>query len=570
MKSAVGPARYRMSWRSQVFSAGLTMALLTVCSQCAIANPQATEPGTEEFISAYIWIAGNGDAQVVETHSIVLSDAPSPVTERIPLYRGRSPRDISVSCVATEYTPLPGEWRPGDSLSPGQFAAIRKTNCLEVTFMPPGGPGPAVFLLRYSIPQLAVKRNGDWQYSWPIASPTEPMPCGSRVEVSFPEGYSVKEADVLMCLDGDADAQFGTAMVLGSVVIYNSEGPIPPGSSWTVGLGPLTSGFAFGLQDFVMCEVAVGLMALIAWSLWSLRRRNQVRRLAVVPLHPPEGVPPAIASILDQPTLGAVGATTLDLARRGFLSITCRRQGFRPFGRAASYSFERTDKDDGELLRHERVLLSQLGSDATMSTADLSRLLIHNSPFWDALTADIADCGWFGAYDASASRRKAHAILMVMGLALGTGVALLNLPQLATSARAVGVAFTAVAVTTALAGKRFFRRFQPTVNEAGKRARDAWRGFFFRLRYPRFLGRDEYRDSLMTILPYAVALGCGPAWEHAAGQLTDGAPAWYADPDCGHDPLIRDLTQYLLHDVVHATHYVARGSRVSPPTVRRP
>lgn len=249
-----------------------------------------------------------------------------------------------------------------------------------------------------------------------------------------------------------------------------------------------------------------------------------------VELAPPDGVRAGqVGTVVDEHASALdVVATIVDLAVRGYLRID-EAEKKRLFGKA-DWRLVRLEKDGGDLLRYERLLLDALFERATDGTVEMSELrntfAERLKTVQDALYDDAVERRWFP--DRPDHIRTRWRIIGVFVMAVGAGLVYLaarytragivpvpvvlgGLLLVSGASRMPRRTGRGTAVVRRVAG---FRRF---IEDSEKeRARFAERKHLF----------SEY-------LPYAIVFGCTEKWANAFAGLDGELPevTWYAGAD---------------------------------------
>lgn len=268
----------------------------------------------------------------------------------------------------------------------------------------------------------------------------------------------------------------------------------------------------------------------------ALDRAPTPGELTPVEFAPPDGLTPGqLGTLLDgSADTRDVAAVMLDLARRGYLTITPQESG-------KDWSLTAARAADENLAEHEKRLFTGIfaGKDTVLLSSMRGRFLAVIKDVQSALYRDGMQAGWFREDPARARRRRRRAAIWlgVLGVALFLATISYGKHMLATIPilLAAGYVFldarrqsfrTAAgdAVAARAAG---FRRFIAEA-DAG-RARLA-----------------ERENVLLEYLPYAVAFAVTDRWATRFAELNVAPPAWFGGSEMfDPDRFERDLERFL-------------------------
>jgi hypothetical protein len=219
-------------------------------------------------------------------------------------------------------------------------------------------------------------------------------------------------------------------------------------------------------------------------------------------------------------------ATVFDLASRGVLSIEERKEGRRS-GRFVVSA--RTPAHD--LMSHERVLVEHVRSAPSEGrTVELAKLVSSLGRRWrDFRTAVRSELASERLLDEDRQHVRWRVLALTTTLGIMSGMAFL---LAAIVARRFGgwAILPALALAGAALAGGIVAATMTTLSDAGVRRAQRWKAFGRTLR-DRARGKiaSGRAESLEHDLPYAVALGAGPAWAKHLKQQAGAVPvpAWF-------------------------------------------
>jgi uncharacterized membrane protein len=329
----------------------------------------------------------------------------------------------------------------------------------------------------------------------------------------------------------------------GSIVTLRGTRPLGYGEDLTVAVGwnrgiierPTRADRAAAL----LASNSVLLIPLLAFfgmfTMWRRYGRDPQPGSIYVRYEPPEDLSPAEAGTLidDRADLRDITATLVDLAVRGFVDITERRQD-QLFGLLSSRDYELAllhPERWPQLKPHERALLQALSVHADNDRVRLSDLqnqfYKHLPQIRKHLSRTLTEHGFYHQHP-----HLIRAVWIIGGAVLSvliivTGLALQD--QLGLAPVAIMVAGGATFIITGVFGWQMPRR-----TTAGARMHEWLRGF------EEFLSRVE-KDRLERLnhspatferyLPYAMAFGVERNWARAFEGMASEPPTWYHTAD---------------------------------------
>jgi uncharacterized membrane protein len=245
---------------------------------------------------------------------------------------------------------------------------------------------------------------------------------------------------------------------------------------------------------------------------------------------PPDDSPPGVAGTLvdEKADLQDVVATLIDLARRGYLTMTEEgERGFAGLTFNRDFVFERTSKDWHDLRDYEVTLLRKLfGSEQSKRLSDLKNKFYTALPeIRTGLYDAVVEQGYFKTRP-DVTRRN-YTIL-----AVALGAVIVTVSVLATVLLVEWVDFIwcpAVGVSIGVLSFVLVAQVMPVKTKKGAEASARWNAF------KRYLQEIESYTDLETAtdlferyLPYAIAFNLERRWVKKFAQIeTMPIPPWY-------------------------------------------
>lgn len=319
---------------------------------------------------------------------------------------------------------------------------------------------------------------------------------------------------------------------------YRLELVLPKGVVKPSLVGQVVDGIRY-LHPGVWLGVALGLpllasllLALMSWQAARGWRGAAVTALAETP---PTDAAPAVAGVLVNGKVSprSLAATLLDLARRGYIQVVHRADGFS-FGRRKAIDPVSLGTDPN-LTQFERLLLDKIFTgEAIRSTGEDIQLRIGAHVFSRKVAESYLEMyaaaikqGWFLENPQLVQKRWRFAALVVMAAAVAFFLlALLFGPE--------PYYYTLGFAGLFFVGAVMYRvtPLLPRRTGQGDRAYQAWAAF------KNYLAADTpvnakagAQELYERYLPYAVVLGVEVEWTERFLHLPFRVPAWYASTD---------------------------------------
>jgi uncharacterized membrane protein YgcG len=277
------------------------------------------------------------------------------------------------------------------------------------------------------------------------------------------------------------------------------------------------------------------------WRRYQTRGKDPRGPAAVVVRYdPPEGITPGeLGTLVDESVdLRDITAVVVDLAVRGYLIIQVKKKEIL-FGLTSrdEISFSRKrEKDEKDLLRHERLVLSGIFESGDLVTAsDLKEeFYLHIPGIKDALYEHLTDSGYFAGKPSSVRTRYVLGGILAAAATAGIGIAWASYRGMVFPLALVlpiGSAFLTLLLFVV------FAPAMPRRTRAGVKMRAWAKGFeefVDRVEKDR-LDAAEARNAFETLLPFAMALGISSKWARKfEGIYQEASPGWYVGPHHGH------------------------------------
>jgi uncharacterized membrane protein YgcG len=499
-----------------------------------------------------VTVQSNGDLRVVETQEITFLGGPFHFGyATIPGDRLDDITDIEIweggtryqqSSSGQEYTFRSG-WENGDLWVRWYFPSTSNSS--------------HTFEFRYTV-KGAVRRYEDGDEVWWMAVPGDHDYAirRSQVAIRLPEGVAVNpkpDADGFV-VDSDGVAADLSVSEDRRTVTAVAREALEPGDFLAVGV-KFTPGVVGGSKpswqaDFdrraewdagakPVLDLFLGVLGLLAlaggplgvYLLWYTRGRDpQVGIVADYLAEPPEDVPPGVVGTLldEKADLQDVLATLIDLARRGYLTITEETEkGFAGLTMKQDFVFERTDKAWDDLKPYELTLLRKLFGGAQSSRmSDLKNKFYTALPnIRDGLYDAVVEAGYFRTPPDTTRRRFTILGVLVGALVLGAGIFATSLLVEWVSTiwcPAVGLLLGAVALIVV-------GQVMPAKTKKGAESAARWRAFRQYLKeIERYTDLDTAAELFERYLPYAIAFNLERRWVQKFARIeATPIPGWY-------------------------------------------
>jgi len=436
--------------------------------------------------------------------------------------------------------------------SAGTFCAVRVGDEFQITyyFLTPATNERRTFVVEYDVVGGLRSYEGGDQLNWFVIAPDHSFPVkSSTITVRMPQGFAPRpDVDPVVSYGPpttvtvqDTLVTFTTTREIGAdegleIRIQYPHDPQGRMSLWQANydrqaaydenVRPLLN-LLFGGAGLLLLILG----PLAVYYLWYRRGRDP--EIGVVPEYlaaPPSDLPPAIVGVLvdEKADLQDVMSTLLDLARRGYMVIEEDRQpGVFGFGSSVTYTFKRTDKPDSDLRSYERYMLSNIFGNADERALDSLRYRFYTiiSRIQDELYREVVNAGFFTANPERVRQRWAGLGIVLIVLAVMSGVVLLGLDSLFVEAViCLPIALGIVGIAVTVASGAMPARTAKGAEEAAK-----WKAFREYLRNIRkYTDVEQATDQFNDYLPYAVAFGLERTWVNTFSRVPrTPIPYWY-------------------------------------------
>ena len=281
--------------------------------------------------------------------------------------------------------------------------------------------------------------------------------------------------------------------------------------------------------------IAVGLLMLaLAWRMTRKRHPSQLVAVSEEPqCAPPGNLPAPAVAWLMVPSIDfpyAFLSIVVDMCHKDILAVDVRHERRHLIGHREFYLLPRTAADHP----WERLLLEQLPGSVRVSKLRAKNL---RRDIGNALDLYLQSCGLYEEKNSSVrpGSQWMYKVLSIFGaLALSIGVGL----QLARIAEKLALTVGTIVFTIAWAYV-WPDHQEMRATSAGLQAMSKWAAFGKYLKATEESSDDFTSGRFGVYLPYAVALGIGSDWIHAAARAGVAAPHWFrhsASPDDGAGP----------------------------------
>ncbi len=492
-----------------------------------VAAPAAARSMAIAGFDAHVQVAVDGAIDVTETISVDFEGAWQGLYRTIPVeYQTSQGLGYSLQLELRAVTDAAGNPLRYDQSREGRFRKLK----VHLS----GAQDTRKFVvITYRVPNaLRFFADHDELY-WNVTGDEWDVPVGAAsARIELPAGTTGLHADAYT---GPHGATAGTASVaIADATVNVRTGPplgyregLTVAVAWNKGVvrepPALTRVFWFARGNWPFgLPLAAGLLMT---CLWLGHGRDPRRRPIGVRSEPPSGLTPAEVGALVEERCGTVQivATIVDLASRGYLSITYDRSGSTDY----LFRLEKEATRWSDLKAHERALLGHMfGGLATIRLSQLENVFYQHIPgiraaVFDGLVAR-------GYYRRSPERVRARyigaAFVVLVGLCF---VGLPAAASLGTAPLPVVLAAVLSALVVGLIGYQM-----PAVTETGGRALAEALGFREFLEAAVAARAQAARQPRLfeTMLPYAIALFVDEGWGEAFAGLGASPPTWYVDP----------------------------------------
>lgn len=519
-----------------------------------------------------IVVQPNGDMRITETNDIVFEGGPFRFGYAyIPPGRWEDIRDVSVSDETGRV------YQRGSPGTPYTYSTERDEdgNFVIRWDFPATSDSEHTYRLEYTVVGGLRYYEDNNQVWWKAIPSDHDYPIqASTVTVHLPPGATVLRSKTdpnehLAAVTSGAPATINLSAD-GSVVTFMATRAIRPGEEMEVFV-PFPPGFVTGSKPAWQAEAdrreewdssgravadlglgALGALLLIlgpglVFLLWYTRGRDpQVGLAAPYIAQPPSDLRPGLAGTLidEKADLQDIMATLVDLARRGYLTITEEQTpGFLGIGATRDFIYTRTDKPAGDLLAYERTLMERL-----FSRTSQQRLSALRNKFYTAIPTlqsqiydEVVKAGFFrGNPQTTRSLYTGLGVVMLILVAVA-GFTLTGMLAESFSAAIIcpfislGIAAVALIITG---------QFMPARTRKGAEEAAKWRAFKNYLQnVTKYTNVREATDQFDKYLPYAIAFGLERSWISAFSRVeTVPIPIWYRPWIYGSSPVHRGET----------------------------
>jgi uncharacterized membrane protein YgcG len=265
-------------------------------------------------------------------------------------------------------------------------------------------------------------------------------------------------------------------------------------------------------------------LAALFWRWYTVGRDVRERETIVPEYEPPDKLRPAqLGLILDESAdKKDVTATIVDLAVRGYLTITEKKSGLF---QGKDWTLRSTGKAPNDLLLYERVIWNGLfkGREEVKVSELREHFIVSLRAAQEALYGDSAKRKWFPTRPDEV--RRGYVGLAVLAIFAGVGIAWLLGTTL--GAGLIGMALAAVGVVALPVSQ-----VMPAKTAAGAELLRRTLGF---RRYMEVAEKERQRfaereNIFSEYLPYAIVFGCVDKWARAFKDIDVEAQtaSWYA------------------------------------------
>lgn len=266
------------------------------------------------------------------------------------------------------------------------------------------------------------------------------------------------------------------------------------------------------------------LLVLGLWYMWG--RDPSVGLVADMVAQPPADLPAGLVGALvdERADLQDILATLIDLARRGYLTIT--EEKGRGVLSTRDYIYRRTDKPLDDLRHYEKLFIGEFfGGRAERRLSELRNKFYASLPkLQHALYQELVKEKFFSASPESVRQRYGCLGMLALALAIGGGILALSSSSVASVDTLwcpfAGLGVTAIALI--ISGN-----YMPHKTRLGAEAAAVWRAFKNYLANIEKYDLPQARERFEEYLPYAVAFGLERSLIRKFASVEAPMPTWY-------------------------------------------
>jgi uncharacterized membrane protein len=486
-------------------------------------------------------IASDGTVQVIETWRVRFSGGPFRFAFRsIPLNRVQAIDGWGVREAGRAYREASGE-------ASGTFTLDSENNERKITwYFDQTSDATRTFELRYTLHgALRIYPGGDQLFWKFIESDRAYTIEAARVVVTLPANFNADQIRSTTYRNATEEAE--SSRTLGPNSVEFVGGPFPSNTEWEIRTtfphGVVTSAVpawqaadearqsripALNLATLVLSFLS-GLGGSVGLYLfWYRRGRDTPTGVAPAYLTaPPDESPPAVVGTLidEDADMKDITATLVDLARRGYLNITERKNN--QLFSSTEYIFVRGTAELPELRPYEQKLFDRLfggiATECSLSSLRDSFYTIIPSIQQD-MYDEVVQAGYFPERPNETRNRYTSKAIIALLLSIGLLVASVTilsdeLPLLPL------LAFTLLVLSI---GGMIISRYMPRKTAAGVTAAAKWVAFQRYLKdIERYTEVASAREQYDRYLPYAIVFGIEKEWTNKFIAVDTPAPFWY-------------------------------------------
>jgi uncharacterized membrane protein len=501
-----------------------------------------------------IQVQPNGDMRITETNDIVFQGGPFRFGyAAIPPGRWDQIRDVTVTDETGQV------YQRSTSESPYTYYTDRDEdgNFVIQWYFPSTRDREHTYIIAYTVVGGLRYYEDRNEVYWKAIAPDHDYPIqSSTVTVRLPPGAAVlgHPDNPLAAVTMGAPAAMNVSAD-GSVVTFSANRAIRSGEQMEVHV-PFPLGFVTGSKPAWQAEIdrqeewnstgrrtadfgllALGALLLIlgpglVYVLWYTRGRDpQVGLAAPHIAGPPSDVRPGLAGTLldERADMQDIMATLVDLARRGYLTITEENQpGLFGIGASRDFVYTRTDKPASDLLSFERTLLERLfGRSGQQRLSQLRNKFYTAVPVLQGQLYDESVKAGFFRGNPQSTRSMYTAL--GFGLLFVVGIAGFVLMAALAESFSAYVICPFIALGIAAIALMITGQFMPARTRKGAEEAAKWRAFKnYLANINKYTKVKEATDQFDKYLPYAIAFGLERSWISAFSQVeTVPMPMWY-------------------------------------------
>lgn len=519
----------------------LMLLISMILLACVCAMPATATASSEsrtfrwEHIRIDIDVQADGSAIITEEQQISFQGPYSFVTRVIPLQRLQGISDVAVGDENGWYSEgIDPAYKPASFSGyvpkgqPGRFTVARSGGEVTITWYFVAMNETRTFRIQYRVAGVVRMHKGSDEIWWAAIGPDRGAEVAeAAATIRLPERVPVDTLSATSYEDESRVRGGATVDDYGATYEYNRI--IPEDESWTVRLF-FPQGMVAAVPPIPFRRYAAPLfisLTFVAAVTVGFIRSARAGSAGLEPLtidytRPPEDIPPGVVGyLLSSFGSGAGAATFLDLAQRGYITVT-RVQAGTGWRQQVHYDIEDTGKDRAGLLDYERDFLEAV-LQRTPFTATQLQTTFATINQGRGISREVDRRRWFVAPQAVPMRAAPivlgalSAVAVCVGLTVWAGLVGQDW-AIAVTLIAGLAAMTLLIIQPMLA---YARR-----TEAGALARQRWASFVHGLRRPNeLIARDP--QLALQWLPYAVAGGVAYYWQRALGASAAAAPSWY-------------------------------------------